>query len=173
MCRTSVLSRIRCYRLTLTTPPLRVTTFTPAFPTARRYCTDGTHLLRKTCLLYRLLYGQALPGRVGYRLRYREHPPSPRAIGKRKCATNDAGAHERARGIFSTRHNRVSLASSARIFWRVRAENTRAQAINEQRLYNSCGRCTLTVDRLDFGEYLVAIRQHDFDHTKHQHNAQN
>ncbi len=138
--------------LTLTTPPLRVTTFTPAFPPQDSIVLIAPVLAAEDVSPIPTFVWTSAAGARQYRLEVSGTPTfatllASVSVPQTTQALTSGRVEFSAQGTIG-----FPLASSARIFWRVRAENTRgAGNPTSSDFTTAAGDALLTVDRLDFG----------------------
>ncbi|MBD1207810.1 MAG: VCBS repeat-containing protein [Ignavibacteria bacterium] len=138
--------------LKLTTPPLRVTTFTPAFPPQDSIVLIAPALAAEDISPVPTFVWTSTAGARQYRLEV-SGTPSFTTLLASVSVPQTAQALTSGRVEFSAQGTiGFPLASSARIFWRVRAENARgAGNPSSSDFTTAAGDALLTADRLDFG----------------------
>lgn len=138
--------------LKLTTPSLRVTTFTPAFPPQDSIVLIAPALAAEDISPVPTFVWTSTAGARQYRLEV-SGTPSFTTLLASVSVPQTAQALTSGRVEFSAQGTiGFPLASSARIFWRVRAENARgAGNPSSSDFTTAAGDALLTADRLDFG----------------------
>lgn len=138
--------------LKLTTPPLRVTTFTPMFPPQDSIVLIAPALAAEDVSPVPTFVWTSTAGARQYRLEV-SGTPSFTTLLASVSVPQTAQALTSGRVEFSAQGTiGFPLASSARIFWRVRAENARgAGNPSSSDFTTATGDALLAADRLDFG----------------------